>query len=107
MEGLIDIRLKKWIRREIKRLVEIVKEEIVKIIYGQKGKKEIMIIQKVVMRIKIKFEVIKMVILKEKKKKMGQMEEEKWVKLIEEIKEEIIVVMKMKIIYEFLKGENI
>lgn len=34
MEGLIDIRLKKWIRREIKRLVEIVKEEIVKIIYG-------------------------------------------------------------------------
>lgn len=107
MEGFIDIRLKPWIRRAITRFVAIVPAAIVTILYGSQGTTELLILSQVVLSLQLPFAVIPLVIFTAQKKKMGSLAAAPWVTFLAAITAAIIVVLNLKLIYDFFTGAPI
>ncbi|MEN5298589.1 Nramp family divalent metal transporter [Brucella sp. TWI559] len=107
MEGFIDIKLKPWLRRAITRFVAIVPAAIVTIMYGSEGTSELLILSQVVLSLQLPFAVIPLVMFTAEKKKMGALTAPRWVTLLAAITAAIIVVLNMKLIYDFFTGAPI
>lgn len=104
MEGFIDIKLKPWLRRAITRFVAIVPAAIVTIMYGSQGTSELLILSQVVLSLQLPFAVIPLVMFTAEKKKMGALVAPRWVTFLAAITAVIIVVLNMKLIYDFFTG---
>ncbi len=104
MEGFIDIKLKPWLRRAITRFVAIVPAAIVTIMYGSQGTSELLILSQVVLSLQLPFAVIPLVMFTAEKKKMGALVAPRWVTVLAAITAAIIVVLNMKLIYDFFTG---
>jgi len=104
MEGFIDIKLKPWLRRAITRFVAIVPAAIVTIMYGSQGTSELLILSQVVLSLQLPFAVIPLVMFTAEKKKMGALVAPRWVTVLAAITAVIIVVLNMKLIYDFFTG---
>ncbi|WP_094505147.1 Nramp family divalent metal transporter [Brucella thiophenivorans] len=104
MEGFIDIKLKPWLRRAITRFVAIVPAAIVTIMYGSQGTTELLILSQVVLSLQLPFAIIPLVMFTAEKKKMGALVAPRWVTLLAAITACIIVVLNMKLIYDFFMG---
>jgi len=104
MEGFIDIKLKPWLRRAITRFVAIVPAAIVTIMYGSQGTSELLILSQVVLSLQLPFAVIPLVMFTAEKKKMGALVAPRWVTFLAAITAAIIVVLNMKLIYDFFTG---
>ncbi|WP_176073542.1 Nramp family divalent metal transporter [Brucella intermedia] len=104
MEGFIDIRLKPWLRRAITRFVAIVPAAVVTIMYGSQGATELLILSQVVLSLQLPFAIIPLVMFTAEKKKMGSLVAPRWVTLLAAITAAIIIVLNMKLIYDFLTG---
>lgn len=107
MEGFIDIKLKPWLRRAITRFVAIVPAAIVTIMYGSQGTSELLILSQVVLSLQLPFAVIPLVMFTAEKKKMGALVAPRWVTTLAAITAAIIVVLNMKLIYDFFTGAPI
>ncbi|MFK3665350.1 Nramp family divalent metal transporter [Ochrobactrum teleogrylli] len=104
MEGFIRIRLKPWLRRAITRFVAIVPAAVVTIMYGSQGTTELLILSQVVLSLQLPFAVIPLVMFTAEKKKMGSLVAPRWVTLMAAITAVIIVVLNLKLIYDFFTG---
>ncbi|MEL4070196.1 Nramp family divalent metal transporter [Ochrobactrum sp. GPK 3] len=104
MEGFIRIRLKPWLRRAITRFVAIVPAAVVTIMYGSQGTTELLILSQVVLSLQLPFAVIPLVMFTAEKKKMGSLVAPRWVTLLAAITAVIIVVLNLKLIYDFFSG---
>jgi len=104
MEGFIDIKLKPWLRRAITRFVAIIPAAIVTIMYGSQGTSELLILSQVVLSLQLPFAVIPLVMFTAEKKKMGALVAPRWVTFLAAITAVIIVVLNMKLIYDFFTG---
>ena len=104
MEGFIDIKLKPWLRRAITRFVAIVPAAIVTIMYGSQGTTELLILSQVVLSLQLPFAIIPLVMFTAEKKKMGALVAPRWVTILAAITAAIIVVLNMKLIYDFFTG---
>lgn len=104
MEGFIDIKLKPWLRRAITRFVAIVPAAIVTIMYGSQGTTELLILSQVVLSLQLPFAIIPLVMFTAEKKKMGALVAPRWVTLLAAITAVIIVVLNLKLIYDFFTG---
>ncbi|MDT6939005.1 Nramp family divalent metal transporter [Brucella pseudogrignonensis] len=107
MEGFIDIKLKPWLRRAITRFVAIVPAAIVTIMCGSQGTSELLILSQVVLSLQLPFAVIPLVMFTAEKKKMGALVAPRWVTILAAITAAIIVVLNMKLIYDFFTGAPI
>lgn len=104
MEGFIDIKLKPWLRRAITRFVAIVPAATITIMYGSQGTTELLILSQVVLSLQLPFAIIPLVMFTAEKKKMGALVAPRWVTLLAAITAAIIVVLNMKLIYDFFIG---
>ena len=104
MEGFIRIRLKPWLRRAITRFVAIVPAAVVTIMYGSQGTTELLILSQVVLSLQLPFAVIPLVMFTAEKKKMGSLVAPRWVTILAAITAVIIVVLNLKLIYDFFTG---
>jgi len=104
MEGFIDIKLKPWLRRAITRFVAIVPAAIVTIMYGSQGTTELLILSQVVLSLQLPFAILPLVIFTAEKKKMGALVAPRWVTIFAAVTAAIIVVLNMKLIYDFFTG---
>jgi manganese transport protein len=104
MEGFIRIRLKPWLRRAITRFVAIVPAAVVTIMYGSQGTTELLILSQVVLSLQLPFAVIPLVMFTAEKKKMGSLVAPRWVTFLAAITAVIIVVLNLKLIYDFFSG---
>jgi len=104
MEGFIDIKLKPWLRRAITRFVAIVPAAIVTILYGSQGTTELLILSQVVLSLQLPFAIIPLVMFTAEKKKMGALVAPRWVTILAAVTAAIIVVLNMKLIYDFFTG---
>ncbi|QWK78803.1 Nramp family divalent metal transporter [Ochrobactrum sp. BTU1] len=104
MEGFIDIKLKPWLRRAITRFVAIVPAAIVTIMYGSQGTTELLILSQVVLSLQLPFAIIPLVMFTAEKKKMGALVAPRWVTILAAVTAAIIVVLNMKLIYDFFTG---
>ncbi|MBA8839381.1 Nramp family divalent metal transporter [Ochrobactrum sp. RH2CCR150] len=104
MEGFIRIRLKPWLRRAITRFVAIVPAAVVTIMYGSQGTTELLILSQVVLSLQLPFAVIPLVMFTAEKKKMGSLVAPRWVTFLAAITAIIIVVLNLKLIYDFFSG---
>ncbi|MBJ6134124.1 Nramp family divalent metal transporter [Ochrobactrum sp. Q0168] len=104
MEGFIRIRLKPWLRRAITRFVAIVPAAVVTIMYGSQGTTQLLILSQVVLSLQLPFAVIPLVMFTAEKKKMGSLVAPRWVTILAAITAVIIVVLNLKLIYDFFTG---
>ncbi|KAB2699567.1 divalent metal cation transporter [Ochrobactrum sp. Kaboul] len=104
MEGFIRIRLKPWLRRAITRFVAIVPAAVVTIMYGSQGTTQLLILSQVVLSLQLPFAVIPLVMFTAEKKKMGSLVAPRWVTFLAAITAVIIVVLNLKLIYDFFSG---
>jgi manganese transport protein len=104
MEGFIRIRLKPWLRRAITRFVAIVPAAVVTIMYGSQGTTELLILSQVVLSLQLPFAVIPLFMFTAEKKKMGSLVAPRWVTFLAAITAVIIVVLNLKLIYDFFSG---
>jgi len=96
--------LKPWLRRAITRFVAIVPAAVVTIMYGSQGTTELLILSQVVLSLQLPFAIIPLVMFTAEKKKMGSLVAPRWVTILAAITAAIIVVLNMKLIYDFMSG---
>lgn len=104
MEGFINIRLTPWLRRAITRFIAIVPAAIVTMLYGSQGTAELLILSQVVLSLQLPFAIIPLVIFTANKRKMGVFVAARWLTTLAAIIAIIIVVLNMKLIYDFMNG---
>ena len=80
MEGFLNIRLPKWLRRLITRSLAIIPTVIVVAIYGEHGTAKLLILSQVILSMQLSFAVVPLVMFTSDIKKMGQFVNAPWLK---------------------------
>jgi manganese transport protein len=104
MEGFLRIRLPTWLRRLVTRLVAIVPAIAVTLIYGESQTAKLLILSQVVLSLQLPFAVVPLVMFTASKQKMGEMVAPRWLSLTAGIIAAIIIVLNLKLIYDFATG---
>ncbi|WP_043716628.1 Nramp family divalent metal transporter [Brucella intermedia] len=104
MEGFIDIRVKPWLRRAITRFVAIVPAAVVTIMYGSQGTTELLILSQVVLSLQLPFAIIPLVAFTADRKKMGALAVPRWATFLAAVTAAIVVLLNLKLIYDFFMG---
>jgi len=102
MEGFLDIKLAPWLRRLITRFVAVVPAAVVTIYFGEKETAKLLVLSQVVLSLQLPFAVVPLVMFTANKAKMGAFVAPKWVTLLAGIVAAIIVVLNLKLIYDFV-----
>lgn len=71
MEGFLNIRLPPWLRRLITRMIALVPAVVVCIMYGEKGTGQLLILSQVILSLQLPFAVIPLVMFTSNRKLMG------------------------------------
>src|SRR5262245_10512219 len=82
MEGVINLRLRPWLRRLITRLIAIVPAVIVVVLYGERGTGQLLILSQVILSLQLSFAVFPLVMFTSDRHKMGTFASPLWVKLL-------------------------
>ncbi|MGX1741073.1 Nramp family divalent metal transporter [Bosea sp. NPDC055353] len=104
MEGFLRIRLPAWMRRLVTRLVAIVPAIAVTLIYGESQTAKLLILSQVVLSLQLPFAVVPLVMFTASKQKMGALVAPRWLSLTAGIIAAIIIVLNIKLIYDFATG---
>ncbi|TQI76277.1 manganese transport protein [Bosea sp. AK1] len=104
MEGFLRIRLPAWMRRLVTRLVAIVPAIAVTLIYGESQTAKLLILSQVVLSLQLPFAVVPLVMFTASKQKMGALVAPRWLSLTAGIIAAIIIVLNLKLIYDFATG---
>ncbi|GIK82180.1 MAG: Nramp family divalent metal transporter [Pseudorhodoplanes sp.] len=107
MEGFIDIRLPAWARRLTTRAIAIVPAAIVTVWYGEKGTAQLLIFSQVVLSLQLPFAIVPLVMFTADRRKMGALVAPRWVTLLAVIVAGIIIVLNVKLLFDFATGAGI
>ena len=80
MEGFLHIRLPKWQRRLITRLLAIIPTVIVVALYGEHGTAKLLVLSQVVLSMQLSFAVVPLVAITSSRAKMGEFVNSRWLK---------------------------
>ena len=78
MEGVLNIRLRPWLRRLITRLIAIIPALVTVYLYGEKGTGALLILSQVILSLQLPFAVFPLVLFTGDKRKMGDLVAPKW-----------------------------
>jgi manganese transport protein len=81
LEGFLDIRLPRWLRRLASRLLAIIPAVIVAAIYGEAGTARLLIFSQVVLSLQLPFAVVPLVQFTSDRTKMGKFANPRWLKI--------------------------
>jgi manganese transport protein len=104
MEGFLNIRLRPWLRRLITRALAIIPAAIVAGLYGESGTAKLLVFSQVVLSLQLPFAVIPLVQFTSDRRKMGEFANRAWVKVLAWVTAAIIVVLNLKLLFDFLRG---
>jgi manganese transport protein len=82
MEGLLNIRIRPWLRRLITRLIAIIPAVIVSIVAGESGTAKLLILSQVILSLQLSFAVFPLVMFTSSKLKMGEFVNPTWLKVM-------------------------
>lgn len=104
MEGFLHLRLPPWLRRLITRGIAIIPAAAVTILYGESGTAELLILSQVVLSLQLPFAVVPLVMFTADRAKMGVFTAPRWLTVVAAVIAAIIVVLNMKLIFDFATG---
>jgi manganese transport protein len=81
LEGFLDIRLPRWLRRLSSRLLAIIPAVIVAALYGEAGTARLLILSQVILSLQLPFAVVPLVQFTSDRAKMGRFANPRWLKL--------------------------
>jgi manganese transport protein len=81
LEGFLDVRLPRWLRRLASRLLAIIPAVIVAAIYGEAGTARLLIFSQVVLSLQLPFAVVPLVQFTSDRTKMGKFVNPRWLKI--------------------------
>ena len=100
MEGLINLRLRPWLRRLITRLIAIVPAVLVIAIYGDSGAGPLLILSQVILSLQLPFAVFPLVMFTSDKAKMGRFVSPLWMKSLAWFVSLVIAVLNVWLLYQ-------
>ncbi|WP_181418321.1 Nramp family divalent metal transporter [Phyllobacterium leguminum] len=104
MEGFLHIRLVPWLRRLITRVIAIVPAAVITVLYGESGTAKLLIFSQVILSLQLPFAVIPLVMFTANRAKMGTFVASRWITVLAAITAAIIVVLNMKLLFDFVMG---
>ena len=99
IEGVLNIKLKPWLRRLIKRLIAIVPALIVAILYGEKGTTDLLVLSQVILSMQLSFAVIPLVMFTNSKAKMGDFANSLFLKIMVWLITAIILILNLYLLH--------
>ena len=106
MEGFLNIRLAPWLRRLITRLIAIVPAVCVIGYFGEGKTTDLLIWSQVILSMQLSFAVIPLLLFTNSKAKMGRFVNPLWVKTLAAASAAIIVVLNLKLLFDFFAPES-
>jgi manganese transport protein len=82
MEGFLDLKIEKWLRQLVTRLIAIIPALFVTIMYGERGTSELLVLSQVVLSLQLSFAVVPLVWFTSQSSKMGQFANSKFLTVI-------------------------
>ncbi len=104
MEGFLDIRLPRWLRRLITRSLAIIPAAMVAIYYGEKGTAELLVLSQVILSLQLPFAMVPLVLFTADRKKMGGFVAPAWLSGLAAAIAFVIIVLNIKLIWDFAAG---
>lgn len=80
LEGFLDIRLPRWLRRLVSRVLAIIPAVLVAALYGEAGTARLLIFSQVVLSLQLPFAVVPLVQFTSDRTKMGRFANARWLK---------------------------
>ncbi|GAT34788.1 manganese transport protein [Terrimicrobium sacchariphilum] len=107
MEGLLNFRLKPWLRRLITRAIAIVPAVVVIGMYGESSTTSLLIASQVVLSMQLGFAVWPLMRFTGEKAKMGEFANPLWIKILGWSTAIIIIVLNLKLLFDTFVPESI
>ena len=101
MEGFLDIRLPRWLRRLITRSLAIIPAAAIALLYGEKGTAELLVLSQVVLSLQLPFAMVPLVMFTSSRAKMGVFVAPRWLSLLAAAIAVIIIALNIKLIWDF------
>ncbi len=102
MEGFLRLRLPPWARRLITRAIAIIPAAGVTLLYGSAGTGRLLILTQVVLSLQLSFAVVPLVLFTTSRRRMGEMVAPLWLGAIAWLIAVVIVVLNLKLLWDFL-----
>jgi manganese transport protein len=106
MEGFLNIRLAPWLRRLITRLIAIVPAVCVIGIFGENKTTDLLVWSQVILSMQLSFAVVPLLMFTSEKAKMGRFANPAWIKILAWISAIIIIVLNLKLLFDFFAPES-
>jgi manganese transport protein len=104
MEGFLDIRLPRWLRRLITRALAIIPAAAIAFLYGEKGTAELLILSQVILSLQLPFAVVPLVLFTADRRKMGGLVAPLWLSFLAGTIAAIIIVLNIKLLWDVAAG---
>jgi manganese transport protein len=104
MEGFLNIRLPSWLRRLVTRLIAIVPAVVVTALYGESGTAQLLILSQVILSLQLSFAVVPLIQFTSDKKKMGELANPLWLKVIAWIVATVIISLNAYLLFQTFFG---
>jgi len=104
MEGFLEMKLPRWLRRLATRSLAIIPAALVAIYYGEKGTAELLVLSQVVLSLQLPFAMVPLVLFTADRKKMGAYVAPAWLSGLAVVISLVIIVLNVKLIWDFAAG---
>ena len=104
MEGFLNLRMAKWLRRLVTRLLAIIPTLIVVALYGEHGTAKLLILSQVVLSMQLSFAVIPLVAFTSSPRKMGQFVNSTWLKWLSWTVAIVIAALNLWLLVQIFQG---
>ena len=104
MEGFLQFRMARWLRRLITRLIAIVPAAFVAIWYGESGTGQLLILSQVVLSLQLSFAVFPLVMFTASKAKMGELVAPRWLSVLSFVIAVFIAALNIKLLFDVFTG---
>lgn len=104
MEGVLDIRLKPWLRRLIPRMIAIVPAAGVVVWHGSEGAAKLLVLTQVVLGLQLPFAVIPLVLLTASRRKIGALATPRPITAIAVAIAAALVMLNLKVVVDIIAG---
>ena len=105
MEGFLRFRLNPVVRRLLTRLVAIVPAVIVTAVYGESGTARMLVLSQVVLSLQLPFAVVPLMLFAGDRARLGTLRAPSWQLALGWASAALIVVLNMKLLFDFLTGD--
>ena len=106
MEGFLRIRLAPWLRRLITRLIAVVPAVCVIGYFGEGKTTDLLIWSQVILSMQLGFAVVPLLLFTNDRTKMGPFANPLWIKLLAGTTAAIIIVLNLKLLFDFFAPES-